>query len=125
MLLNSVNKGARRGPARHPRLAIWIPEDTINETPSPEDDRVHHGRVQQERSDRSRAARRLQGLRQGLAQRTSNQDAFFQLVASESKSTASTQVIGKWKQECRKVQYCRHFSITFRFQIRLELSEPA
>jgi len=46
-------KGARRGPARHPRQAIWIPEDTINGTPSPEDDRVHHGRVQQERSDRS------------------------------------------------------------------------
>jgi len=46
-------KGARREPVRYPRRAIWIPEDTINGTPSPEDDRVHHGRAHQERSDRS------------------------------------------------------------------------
>jgi len=29
------------------------------------------------------------------------------------------------EQECSKVQYCRHFSLTFMFQIRLELSKPA
>jgi len=47
------------------------------------------------------------------------------LSARESKSTAFTRVIGKWKQECRKVHCCHHFSITFMFQISLELSEPA
>jgi len=77
-------KGARREPARHPQRAIWIPEDQRNS--KFEDDRVHHGRVQQESSDRGHAPRRLQGLRQGLAQRTSNQDAGSRLFSRPGKT---------------------------------------
>jgi len=47
---------------------------------------VHHRRVQQERNDRSRAARCLQGLRQGFAQRTSNPDAGCRLFSRPGKT---------------------------------------
>lgn len=71
-------RGARTGPTRHSRRPIRILENPIDGTSNSEDDRIHHSKVQQERSDRSRSARCLQGLRQSLAQRITDQRKIFE-----------------------------------------------